>query len=143
MKNTLIATTLIILATAALLALVVWGSSRKKSSQNQPALTNSSGVTDETSASSSGELVFYYGNTCPHCKDVEDWMSSNKIEEKLKITKKEVYDNRNNASELVSTAQKCGLNTSSIGVPFLYTQEGKCLIGTPDIINYLKEKANL
>lgn len=142
MKNTLITTLIVILATAALLALVIWGSSQKKGSQNQPVLTNNN-ETNETSASSSGELVFYYGNTCPHCKDVEDWMSSNKIEEKLKITKKEVYDNRNNASELVSTAQKCGLNTSSIGVPFLYTQEGKCLIGTPDIINYLKEKANL
>ncbi|BCX14649.1 MAG: hypothetical protein KatS3mg088_332 [Patescibacteria group bacterium] len=142
MKNTLIATLVVILATAALLALIVWGSSQKKGSQNQPVLTNNN-ETNEMSASSSGELVFYYGNTCPHCKDVEEWMNSNKIEEKLKITKKEVYDNQNNASELVSTAQKCGLNTSSIGVPFLYTQEGKCLIGTPDIINYLKEKANL
>jgi glutaredoxin len=101
-----------------MIGVIVWGSSKKRS-------------------------VFYYGNTCPHCKEVEDWMEENKIEEKLKIVKKEVYDNKANASELFSVAKKCGINSSSIGVPFLYTQEGKCLIGTPDVTNYLKEKAGL
>lgn len=97
----------------------------------------------ENSDNKNEEMVFYYGNTCPHCKDVENWMEENKIEEKLKIVKKEVYDNKANASELFSVAKKCGINSSSIGVPFLYTQEGKCLIGTPDVTNYLKEKAGL
>ena len=91
-----------------------------------------------SSSSKSEGLVFYYGNTCPHCADVEEWMKENKIEEKLTITKKEVYDNAANAQELQKAAKSCGLATDSIGVPFLYTPEGECLLGTPDIINYLQ-----
>lgn len=87
--------------------------------------------------------IFFYGNTCPHCKNVEEWMKKNNIESKIKIIKKEVYNNQKNSQELVKTAEKCGIVTDSIGVPFLYTDEGKCLIGTPDIINYLKNKAGL
>ncbi|PJE64022.1 hypothetical protein COU89_00100, partial [Candidatus Roizmanbacteria bacterium CG10_big_fil_rev_8_21_14_0_10_45_7] len=43
------------------------------------------------SSSKSEGLVYYYGNTCPHCADVEEWMKENRIEEKIKIVKKEVY----------------------------------------------------
>jgi len=67
-------------------------------------------------------------------------MKENKLEEKVKVIKKEVYDNRTNAFELSQVAQRCGISTNSIGVPFLYTPEGKCLIGTPDIIDYFSEK---
>jgi len=87
-------------------------------------------------------LVFFYGNTCPHCKDVEEWMENNKIKEKMEIIKKEVYDNNANAQELSLAAQSCGLDTNNIAVPFLYA-ENKCFIGTPDIVNYLSQKAGL
>jgi glutaredoxin len=86
--------------------------------------------------------IFFYGNTCPHCKDVEEWMENNKIKEKMEIIKKEVYDNKANAQELSLVAQRCGLDPSSIGVPFLYAED-KCFIGTTDIINYLSKKAGL
>ncbi|MCR4326609.1 MAG: hypothetical protein NUV52_03065 [Candidatus Roizmanbacteria bacterium] len=87
----------------------------------------------------SRDLVFYYGNTCPHCADVEEWMKKNNIEKKIKIVKKEVYENKVNAMELEKKAKSCGLATDSIGVPFLYTPEGECLLGTPDIVNYLRD----
>jgi len=86
--------------------------------------------------------IFFYGNTCPHCADVERWMQENKVEKKIKITKKEVYDNQQNAQELTQAAEKCGLPTDSIGVPFLFA-EGKCLIGTPDITSFLSQKAGI
>lgn len=70
-------------------------------------------------------------------------MQENKIEEKIEVVKKEVYDNRANSLELSQAAESCGLDTSSIGVPFLFTPEGKCLIGTPDIVGYLSDKAGL
>lgn len=87
--------------------------------------------------------IFYYGITCPHCQQVEKWMKDNKIEEKTKIIKKEVYNNRENSLELEKVAKTCGLSTSSIGVPFLFTPEGKCLMGTVDVINYLKKITKL
>jgi len=86
------------------------------------------------------DLTLFYGNTCPHCADLEKWMQENKIEEKIKIIKKEIYDNQQNAQELTQAAKKCGLATNSIGVPFLFA-EGRCLIGTSNIISFLSQKA--
>lgn len=123
-------TILTVLIIVSLLLIVIWGSKNKRTSDNR---------TLQTSAISTDIPVFFYGNTCPHCADVEVWLKENKIEEKISIVKKEVYDNQTNAAELDRATKTCGLNTNSIGVPFLYT-EGKCLIGTPDIINYFTEK---
>jgi len=111
-----------ILLIVSLLSIVVFGSKAKKSTRS---------------------LIFYYGKTCPHCREVEKWMRENKIEEKVKIVKKEVYDNRTNAEELAKTARACGLDTTAIGVPFLYTPQGRCLIGKPEIISYLSNKVDI
>lgn len=91
---------------------------------------------------SKDQIVFYYGNTCPHCKETEEWMAANKVEDKVTIMKKEVYDNRDNSMELGVVAKSCGMDTGNIGVPFLYA-EGKCYTGTPDVENYLSNKAGL
>lgn len=85
------------------------------------------------------QIVFYYGETCPHCREVEEWMKKNKIEEKIKIEKKEVWSNQANAQELSLVAQKCNLNPNNIGVPFLYS-DGKCYIGTPAVKKAIEEK---
>ncbi len=90
---------------------------------------------------SKDKIVFYYGNTCPHCAEVEEWMKKEKIEEKIKIEKKEVYQNQANAQELTLVAQSCGLDPNAIGVPFLYAN-GRCYIGTPEVERILKEKTN-
>lgn len=122
MKQTIF-TVVLVLIIAGLLSIVISGSKSKKTNVNAP--------------------IFFYGNTCPHCEDVEKWLKDNKVEEKLKITKKEVYDNKTNALELSKRAESCGLPTDSVGVPFLYTPEGKCYVGTPDIITYFSQKIAL
>lgn len=88
------------------------------------------------------EPIFYYGDTCPHCHAVSNWFSQNKVEEKMTIIKKEVYNDTQNANELSKVAASCGLDTSNIGVPFLYA-EGQCLVGTTDIVNYVANKTGL
>jgi len=93
-------------------------------------------------ASQSNEIILYYGNTCPHCKEVEDFISKNNIKDKIKLVEKEVYQDQNNAQEMGEAAKKCGLQTDSVGVPFLFA-EGKCYIGTPDVISYLSQKAGI
>lgn len=133
MKSTKIFTITTVLIIVGLLTFVVIGSKNKKESS----------LILNKDQSEKNVPIFFYGNTCPHCANVEDWMKKNNIESKIKIIKKEVYNNQKNSQELVKTAEKCGIVTDSIGVPFLYTDEGKCLIGTPDIINYLKNKAGL
>jgi glutaredoxin len=84
--------------------------------------------------------IFYWGATCPYCHDVQEWMKEQAVEEKIKITSKEVYKNQANYSELITRAKSCGLNTQRVGVPFFYTIDGNCLVGYPDIIEYLTEK---
>jgi glutaredoxin len=88
------------------------------------------------------EVILFFGNTCPHCKNVEEFLTKNKnIEEKIIITKKEVYENKINAQDLENKALICGEDTSSgVPVPFLYFK-GECTIGDNPIINFLTEKA--
>lgn len=85
------------------------------------------------------KIIYYYGNTCPHCQEVEEWMKKEKIDEKIRVEKKEVYQNQANAQELTLVAQNCGLDPNAIGVPFLYA-DGKCYIGTPTVKRILQER---
>lgn len=91
---------------------------------------------------SKNSFVYYYGITCPHCQDVEKWMKNNKIEEKIKIEKKEVWNNKDNALELQKVAEICALDSSNIGVPFLYA-EGRCYLGAPEVIKVLENKLKI
>ena len=90
---------------------------------------------------STSGLILYYGDTCPHCKIVKDFLDSSRAAEKLTWEHKEVYRNSANAAELTKRAEACGLDTRSIGVPFLWA-DGQCLIGDQPIINYFKQKIN-
>jgi len=90
-------------------------------------------------------LVLFYGDTCPHCKDVDEFISQNKIEEKIKINKFEVYNNKLNASLMTQMVKdNCldKLDPQGLPVPFLINSSEKdCFIGTTDITNHLTEKA--
>ena len=85
------------------------------------------------------QIVLFYGDGCPHCVIVEEYIEENNIQDKVSFNRKEVYYNKQNADELVSRAQDCDIPTDSIGVPFLWDGEN-CLIGDQDIINFFKEK---
>jgi len=87
------------------------------------------------------QIILFYGDGCPHCAIVEDYIKENNIIDKISFVRKEVYYNQNNAKELTEKARICGLPTDSIGVPFLWDGE-KCFIGDQDIINFFKQKTN-
>jgi len=100
--------------------------------------------TNETVAKegqSADQVILFYGDGCPHCAIVEEYIKENSIGDKISFAQKEVYYNQNNAKELETKAKICGLPTDSIGVPFLWNGE-KCLIGDQDIINFFKQKTN-
>lgn len=87
--------------------------------------------------------VLFYGDTCSHCKNVEDYITANKVEEKVALEKKEVFNDQNNARILERVAAFCGLPTDEIGVPFLWDSQNKrCLVGDADIINFFETKIN-
>jgi glutaredoxin len=87
------------------------------------------------------EIILFYGIGCPHCAEVEEYIKQNQVDSKISLVQKEVYYNPENAKELEEKAQKCGLITNSIGVPFLW--DGKsCIIGDRPIIDFFKQKIN-
>jgi glutaredoxin len=87
-----------------------------------------------------GQIVLYYGSTCPHCKDVDTWLKTNNVQAKVPYQEKEVYEDKANAKELLSTAKVCGIKDEKlVGVPFLWTGSA-CLTGGPDIESFFEQK---
>jgi len=86
------------------------------------------------------EMILFFGDTCPHCKNVDEYISQNGIRGKIKFQELEVYNNKDNAALLAQKAKECGLDTSSgVGVPFFFAS-GKCIQGDQPIIDFLKTK---
>lgn len=85
-------------------------------------------------------MILFYGDTCPHCKTVEEYITANNIKAKLSFKELEVFNNQANAQLLASKAQKCGLDVSGgVGVPFFFDGHN-CLVGDQPIIDYFKTK---
>jgi glutaredoxin len=95
-----------------------------------------------TGIAPTGQIIYYYGETCPHCQNVSKFLDENKVAEKVSFSKKEVYSNKDNAAELQSRAKECGINSGSIGIPFVYAQ-GKCFVGEPDVMDFFKKEAGI
>ena len=85
------------------------------------------------------QIIFFYGDGCPHCAIVEEYFEENNTKEKVDFTEKEVYNNQKNSQELAEKARICGIPTDSIGVPFLW-DGAKCLVGDQNIIEFFDSK---
>lgn len=85
-------------------------------------------------------IILFYGDGCPHCKIIEEYIAANGIQNKILFDKKEIYHNKNNASDLEAKAKICGIPANSIGVPFLWSGE-KCFMGDQDIIEFFSAKS--
>lgn len=88
------------------------------------------------------QMTLYWGDGCPHCKKVDEFIEANKIAEKVQFVKKETWKDRANAREIERRAKACDLDPKEIGVPFLYA-DGQCFIGEPGVEKVLAEKAGL
>jgi len=88
------------------------------------------------------DIVLFYGQDCPHCKDVEKFIAENGIAEKVKFDSLEVWHNKANSNILLKKAQECNIAEDKTGVPFLYSK-GECHVGTPDIEKFFKQAAGI
>jgi len=90
------------------------------------------------------DLVFYWGNGCPHCENVEEWLDQNNTNQTLKINYKEVYYNQESQQELINTVEEyCPelAESGGIGVPTGFDPESKtCIQGDTPIIEFLSAK---
>ena len=107
--------------------------------------TLTSTLTPTSIPTPTSDLVLFYGSTCPHCKVVEEFISTNKIDQKLTISQLEVYENKSNVkifSDMVKKVCPDQLNPEGLPVPFLIDQKNnKCLVGDTPITDYLSEKS--
>lgn len=83
------------------------------------------------------KVILFYGDTCPHCQNVEEYLVTNPT--KTKYRHLEVYQNKQNAILMANKAKSCGLNTKTVGVPFLFDGEN-CLVGDENIINWFSQQ---
>lgn len=90
----------------------------------------------------SAEIIYFYGQECPHCQKVSQFLEENKIAEKVKFSKKEVWHNKENNAELQKRVAECRLDPKQIGVPFLYAR-GRCLIGGPDVESFFRQEVGI
>jgi len=89
-------------------------------------------------------IIYFYGDGCPHCKNVADFIAQNKIEEKVNFTKVEVWDNQENRKTFAEVAlSKCGYASNQIGVPFIYDGANRCYMGDIDVIDFFKNAAGI
>ena len=84
------------------------------------------------------DLTYYWGDGCPHCQVVADFLLTWEKKDSVKIDKKEVWNNAANAKELKARYESCGIPQSQMGVPLLFTPEGKCYTGDQPIIDFFK-----
>lgn len=106
----------------------------EKPATSQP---SSSASPSQDSTVSQGDVVFFWGEGCPHCTNVEKFLESNKeLDEKLKIKKIEVFKDINGQKLFLEKVKECKLETP--GVPVLY-KDGKCTQGDQPIIEELKK----
>ncbi|MBN2884335.1 cytochrome c biogenesis protein [Patescibacteria group bacterium] len=84
--------------------------------------------------------VLYYGNGCPHCAVVEQFIANNNFN--FSIEQKEIYQNSLNAEEFNQVCATHGIDLMNRGVPFLYADD-ECFVGDKDIITYLKARQEM
>jgi glutaredoxin-related protein len=80
---------------------------------------------------------YYWSETCGHCANVSDFFSSWEKADKVQVDKKVISD-RANANLMSQRARSCNLPFNQVGIPFLFTPNGECIIGDRPIINYFE-----
>ncbi|EKE05670.1 MAG: hypothetical protein ACD_19C00183G0001 [uncultured bacterium] len=81
---------------------------------------------------------YFWGDGCPHCKIVADFMETWSGKDKIKIKKLEVWNNTKNATLMAERAKVCNILRAEMGVPLMITPDGTCLTGDQPIINHFK-----
>lgn len=88
------------------------------------------------------ENILFVSNSCPHCRKVEETISSNGQDKSADIVQKEVSQDQNNYNQYLSALKACNIDTNNAGVPLLFT-ENTCFIGETDVLTKIEALAKL
>ena len=86
-------------------------------------------------------LTFYYGNECPHCHNVLNWMSLHNATAATGMKLVEVWDDKDNAATFAGVVRKCGMDQGV--VPVLVAENGACYVGEVEITDYLSQRLGI
>lgn len=81
---------------------------------------------------------YFWKEGCPHCKNVESFLEGWEKKGKVQINKIDVGGSSQNARLLSQRADYCKIPAAEVGVPLLFTPNGKCVGGDEPIINFFK-----
>jgi len=92
------------------------------------------------SVSASGSnIIFFWGEGCPHCEVVKNEISKNGYDKKVTIDYKEIYSNVGNARLFDEKIKECGISPYNAGVPMVYIR-GSCWMGQDEAIYAIKKE---
>lgn len=83
-------------------------------------------------------IEYYSRIGCPHCENVDAFISTWPKKDTVQITDFETGLNNANAERLIQRSSSCNIPQNEVGVPMFFTPEGKCIVGDTPIIDYLK-----
>lgn len=89
----------------------------------------------------SSKHVYFWGNGCPHCAAVDEFVNSWENKDKLEqeVQKFEVWYNSSNQALMTKLATEvCKITPQGMGVPLLVAPDGKCYNGDGPVIEYYK-----
>lgn len=81
-------------------------------------------------------IILFTGDTCEHCRDVENYIYDNNLLNNLDLSIKEVYYNIDNALLFEEMFDQCLFQPRTYGVPLLWHNRN-CILGPLEIISYL------
>jgi cytochrome c biogenesis protein CcdA len=84
------------------------------------------------------QIVFFYGQGCPHCAVVEEYFTDNNILSSYPIVIKEIYGNPQNAVEFTATMEALSIPQNEQGVPAVVIGDQVLMGDKPIIDNFTK-----
>ena len=100
---------------------------------------DSENIQGDSAVQDNSDIIFFYGQECPHCQRVEEYFSQNNIAQKIEFSQREVYHDKANAAFMLEKAKACGISEQNLGVPFLWVDE-QCYFGDTDIIKFFDQR---
>ena len=82
---------------------------------------------------------YFWSETCPHCKNVADFIETWEGKDKFQMNKIEVNSSNENSIRFYQVGSFCKIPRNNLGVPLLVNTDGKCLQGDEPIIQFLQE----
>jgi len=81
---------------------------------------------------------YFHSKTCAHCAIVDQYISDNKISQKLYFVSQQLETDPEAVAFLKDVGKKCTISDADLGVP-LFWDGTKCYLGDQSVIDYFKQ----